>query len=209
MPSRPRDSRRTSRWLVGGGVAAALLVAMLAVGWGLGWFTRAEDPRVLEIGELMQGMLERERQRQGPGTFLAAVERVAGITSIALKASALPENLRPRVMELGFGVMMQHMGDRADLYFALRTAEERDQFIDQELGQMDFMRRAFETTGKPPDAQGPRGPDGPRGMRGSQDRENRFGKWIIDRTSPEERARLEEFITAIERRRGATGGRRR
>jgi len=202
-----QNNRR--RWWLGAACGlVVLLVGSAGVAWGLGWFERPEDPRVIEIGEMMQGMLERERQRQGPGTFFTAVERVAGIGAIALKASVLPENLRPRIMELGFDVMMQHMGDRADLYFALKTAEEREQFLDQELSQMDFMRSAFEAAGQPGGDRGER-PEGPRGMRGSQERQNRFIKWVIDRTSPAERARLEEFITVIERRMDATGRARR
>ena len=99
-----RKRQRTWVWLVSG--LAVLLAVTAGVAWGLGWLERPEDPRVIEIGEMMQGMLERERQRQGPGNFLTAVERVAGIGAIALKASTLPENLRPRIMELGFDVMM-------------------------------------------------------------------------------------------------------
>ncbi len=202
------DRTRQRRWVWLASGLAMLLVVSAGVAWGLGWFERPEDPRVIEIGEMMQGMLERERQRQGPGNFLTAVERVAGIGAIALKASTLPENLRPRIMELGFDVMMQHMGDRADRYFALKTAEERQQFLDQELSQMDFMRSAFEAAGKPGGERGERR-DGPRGMRGSQDGANRFLKWVLDRTTPSERAKLEEFLTVIERRMDATGRSRR
>jgi hypothetical protein len=199
--------KRQRRWLLASGGLLALLLVAFGAAWGLGWFEEPEDPRVLEIGEMMQGMLERERQRQGPGNFLTAVERVAGIGAIVLKVSTLPENLRPRIMEIGFDVMMQHMGDRADLYFSLKTTEERAEFLDQELNQMDFMQSAFKAAG----SQGDRGsrPDGRQGMRGSQERENKFVKWVIDRTSPSERAKLEEFIAAIERRMGETGRPRR
>lgn len=199
--------KRQRRWLLASGGLLALLLVAFGAAWGLGWFEEPEDPRVLEIGEMMQGMLERERQRQGPGNFLTAVERVAGIGAIVLKVSTLPENLRPRIMEIGFDVMMQHMGDRADLYFSLKTTEERAEFLDQELSQMDFMQSAFKAAGN----QGDRGsrPDGRQGMRGSQERENKFVKWVIDRTSPSERAKLEEFIAAIERRMGETGRPRR
>ncbi len=196
--------KRQRRWLVFACGLVGLIGMSAGAAWGLGWFGRAEDPRVIEIGEMMQGMLERERQRQGPGNFLTAVERVAGIGAIALKASTLPENLRPRIMEIGFDVMMQHMGDRADLYFSLKTTKEREQFLDQELSQMDFMRSAVEAAGQPGGDRGGR-PQGRRGMRSSQERENRFVKWVIDRTSPSERAKLEEFIAVIERRMDATG----
>jgi len=198
---------KQKRWLWAVSGLLAILLVSAGVAWGLGWFERPEDPRVIEIGDMMRGMLERERERQGPGNFLTAVERVAGIGAIALKVSTLPENLRPRIMEIGFDVMMQHMGDRADRYFALKTAEERQQFLDQELSQMDFMRSAFESAGQArPDRGERRG--GPPGMRGGQDGANRFIKFVLDRTTPSERAKLEEFITMIEQRMDATGRRR-
>ena len=199
--------RRQRGWVWLGAGLAVVLLGAVGLAWGLGWFEKPEDPRVIEIGDLMQGMLQRERERQGPGNFLTAVERVAGITTIALKVSTLPENLRPRIMELAFGVMMQHMGDRADLYFALKTAEERQRFLDQELSQMDFMRSAVESAGKPQGGRDGR-QNGPPGMRGSQERENKFTKFVLDRTSPSERAKLEEFITVIEKRMDATGRKR-
>lgn len=200
-----RTNRRHWLWAMSG--LLAMLLVSAGVAWGLGWFERPEDPRVIEIGDMMRGMLERERERQGPGNFLTAVERVAGIGAIALKVSTLPENLRPRIMEIGFDVMMQHMGDRADRYFALKTAEERQQFLDQELSQMDFMRSAFESAGQARPERGDRR-EGPPGMRGGQDGANRFLKFVLDRTTPSERAKLEEFITMIEQRMDATGRRR-
>jgi|GEM_PF-2522491 hypothetical protein len=203
-----RQSGNRSRWAAWMAGVLALAVLCGIVAWQFGWFERPEDPRVIEIGDMMQGMLERERERQGPGNFLTAVERVAGIGAIALKVSTLPENLRPRVMELGFDVMMQHMGDRADLYFALKTAEERQKFLDQELSQMDFMRSAFQASGRPTGERDGR-PRGPGGMRGGEPPDNRFLKFVLDRTTPTERARLEEFISMIERRMDATGRSRR
>lgn len=199
------ENQRRWLWAVSG--LLAMLLVSVGVAWGLGWFEQPEDPRVIEIGDMMRGMLERERQREGPGNFLTAVERVAGIGAIALKASTLPENLRPRIMEIGFDVMMQHMGDRADRYFALKTAEERQQFLDQELSQMDFMRSAFESAGQGRPDRGERR-EGPPGMRGGQDGANRFIKFVLDRTTPSERAKLEEFITMIEQRMDATGRKR-
>ena len=199
------ENQRRWLWAVSG--LLAMLLVSVGVAWGLGWFEQPEDPRVIEIGDMMRGMLERERQREGPGNFLTAVERVAGIGAIALKASTLPENLRPRIMEIGFDVMMQHMGDRADRYFALKTAEERQQFLDQELSQMDFMRSAFESAGQGRPDRGERR-EGPPGMRGGQDGANRFIKFVLDRTTPSEWAKLEEFITMIEQRMDATGRKR-
>ena len=50
-----RKRQRTWVWLVSG--LAVLLAVTAGVAWGLGWLERPEDPRVIEIGEMMQGML--------------------------------------------------------------------------------------------------------------------------------------------------------
>lgn len=219
---RSRESRNRSeattgrRGLVVGIAAIVVLAAAAGLGaWGLGWFRRAEDPRVVEIGTMMRDLLEKERQRQGQATFFTAVERMSGIVSVGMKVNALPEDLRPRVMPLAWGVMMDHLDDRMNAYFELGTAAERTRFIDGELAQMDFLKRAFESQERRPDGRprsaeardrGPRGPDSGAGT--GQSREQRFTKWVLDRTSPDQRARLTEYIAAIERRIAETGRKR-
>jgi hypothetical protein len=203
------------RRLVVGVVAALMVVAGGGLGarW-LGWFGRTEDPRVVEIGTMMRDLLEKERRRQGQATFFTAVERVSGIVSVGMKVNALPEELRPRVMPLAWGVVMDHLDDRMNAYFRLATPAERTRFIDGELAQIDFLKRAFESQDKRPDGRprsaeererGPRGPD-PGGT--GQSREQRFAKWVLDRTTPDQRARLTEYIGAFERRLAETGRKR-
>lgn len=198
---------------VGCAAVMLLLVAAGVSAWYAGWFRRPEDPRVVAIGDLMRGLLEKERQRTGPATFMTAIERVSGIVSVGLKVNELPQELRPRVMPLAMGVMMDHLDDRMEAYFALRTSEDRTKFIDGELAQMDFLKRAFEAQGKtgggpqskPDGGNGPRGPDGGNSSGSGQTREQRFTKWILDRTTAEKRARLTEYIGAFERRMAQTG----
>jgi hypothetical protein len=213
----PATPAGSSRRVVVGATAALLVVAAAGVGaWRLGWFGRAEDPRVVEIGTMMRDLLEKERQRQGQATFFTAVERVTGIVSVGMKVNALPEELRSRVMPLAWGVMMDHLDDRMNAYFRLGTAAERTRFIDGELAQMDFLKRAFESQDKRPDGRprsgedrerGPRGPE-PGGAGTGQSREQRFTKWVLDRTTPDQRARLTEYIAAFERRLAETGRKR-
>ena len=193
-------------------VAAALLLGVGA--WRLGWLRRAEDPRVVEIGTMMRDLLEKERQRQGAATFFTAVERMSGIAAVGLKVNALPEELRPRIMPLAWGVVMDHLDDRMNAYFSLRSAADRTKFIDGELAQMDFLKRAFESqggdrAGRPQGANAgtPRPPDGASGGSG-QTREQRFTKWVLDRTTPDQRARITEYIAAFERRLAQTGRKR-
>jgi hypothetical protein len=198
-------------------VGTTIVVAVLLLGlgaWRLGWLRRAEDPRVVEIGTMMRDLLDKERQRQGAATFFTAVERMSGIAAVGLKVNALPENLRPRIMPLAWGVVMGHLDDRMNAYFSLRTAAERTTFIDGELAQMDFLKRAFESqggdrAGRPQGAStgASRPPDGVSGGSG-QTREQRFTKWVLDRTTPDQRARITEYIAAFERRLAQTGRKR-
>lgn len=208
------DRRRAFRLIVG--VLAVVCVGVGILAWQWGWLRRAEDPRVVEIGTLMRDLLEKERRRQGPATFFTAVERMSGIAAVGLKVNALPEVLRPRVMPLAWGVLMDHLDDRMNAYFALRTPAERTTFIDGELAQMDFLKRAFESRGdrptgaaRPPDA-ARRGAGGssPASGGAGQSREQRWTKWVLDHTSPENRARLTEYIAAFERRLAETGRKR-
>ena len=200
-------------------ICVGLCVAGGLGGWWLGWFGRGEDPRVVDIGTMMRDLLEKERQRQGPANLLTALDRMSGIMALGLKVNALPESLRPRIMPLAWGVMMDHLDDRMDAYFALRSSAERSKFIDGELAQMDFMRKAFESRG----ADGARGgdrtavggtrgggrraarePGGPGGGPGGGG-EQRWTKWVLDRSTPEQRARITEYMAAFERRLAETG----
>lgn len=197
-----------------GAAAVILLVAsVVATAWYAGWFGRPEDPRVVAIGDLMRGLLEKERKRTGPATFMTAIDRVSGIVTVGMKVNELPRELRSRVMPLAMGVMMDHLDDRMDAYFALSTSEDRTKFIDGELAQMTFLKRAFEAQGKagggpqgkPGGGKGPGGPDRGSSSASGQTREQRFTKWMLDRTTPETRARLSEYIGAFERRIAQTG----
>lgn len=216
MADTPETPWSTGRRIAVVLASIGLVLALVGiVGWQRGWFRRPEDPRVVEIGTMMRGMLEKERQRQGTANFLTAIERATGLMALGAKVAALPEELRPRVMPFAWGVVLDHLDDRMNAYFALRTAAERGKFIDNELAQMDFLKRAFESQGGKP-GQGPRGPregaregageaprGGPRGESADgsgQTREQRWIKWTLDRTTPEQRARLTEYIAAFERR---------
>ena len=212
--NRDTTAPMSRRGVAVGATAVILVIACFgAVAWYAGWFRWPEDPRVVAIGDLMRDLLEKERRRTGPATFMTAIERVSGIVTVGMKVNELPQDLRPRVMPLAMGVMMDHLDDRMNAYFALRTSEDRTRFIDGELAQMDFLKRAFEAQGKtgggpdgrPGGDKGPRGPDGGPSSGPGQTREQRFTKWVLDRTTPEKRARLSEYIGAFERRIAQTG----
>jgi hypothetical protein len=195
------------------------LVLALLTAWAVWWLRgTGEDPRITEIRTLQRELAAKyppEKAISGPGD---AAARVAAIGQVMVKVQQLPPELRPQAMRVGQDTFRKMMGGKVSTYFSL-PAEKRQDFLDQEIRQMEFMRKAFEAGqsvaaffgaggsksagGKRGDGVGPRPPFGPLG--GSEEDRNRFRKEILDSTTPEQRARFVEYIGAIDRRRGQLG----
>jgi hypothetical protein len=206
-----RDVRIGRRaWLAGG--ASAVVAAAIGLGWWLGWFGRPEDPRVTEIKALQQELAAKYPPEQGPRNVAEAAERVAAITTVMTRIAALPEDLRPEAMEPGRRIMMRSMEAKIDGYFAL-PPKERDAYLDGEIRQMEFMRKAFEAGqtvmnavglgGKPATKNSGGGPPWMRA--GSEADRNAWRKRMLDGTSPEQRAKFGEYFSAMQRRREKLG----
>ena len=194
----------------------ALALARLT-GWAIWLFGgRSEDPRITEIRTLQRELAAKYPPGQAISGPVDAAARVAAIGQVMAKVQQLPPELRPQAMRVGQDTFRKMMEGKVSTYFSL-PAEKRQDFLDQEIRQMEFMRKAFEAGqtvaaffgggksagGKRGEGVGPRPPFGPPG--GSEGDRNRFRKQIIDSTSPEQRARFVEYIGAIERRRGQLG----
>ena len=207
-----RTTRR--RTLLGLSLALALVTA-----WAVWWFRGSgEDPRITEIRTLQRELAAKYPPGQAISGPVDAAARVAAIGQVMAKVQQLPPELRPQAMRVGQDTFRQIMDGKVSTYFSL-PAEKRQDFLDQEIRQMEFMRKAFEAgqtvatffgggrsksaDGKRGDGVGPRPPFGPPG--GSEEDRNRFRKQMIDSTTPEQRARFVEYIGAIERRRGQLG----
>ena len=207
-----RTTRR--RTLLGLSLALALLTA-----WAVWRFRgRSEDPRITEIRTLQRELAAKYPPGQAISGPVDAAARVAAIGQVMAKVQQLPPELRPQAMRVGQDTFRKIMDGKVSTYFSL-PAEKRQDFLDQEIRQMEFMRKAFEAgqtvaaffgggrsksaDGKRGDGVGPRPPFGPPG--GSEEDRNRFRKQMIDSTTPEQRARFVEYIGAIERRRGQLG----
>ena len=207
-----RTTRR--RTLLGLSLALALVTA-----WAVWWFRGSgEDPRITEIRTLQRELAAKYPPGQAISGPVDAAARVAAIGQVMAKVQQLPPELRPQAMRVGQDTFRKMMDGKVSTYFSL-PAEKRQDFLDQEIRQMEFMRKAFEAgqtvatffgggrsksaDGKRGDGVGPRPPFGPPG--GSEEDRNRFRKQMIDSTSPEQRARFVEYIGAIERRRGQLG----
>jgi len=201
----------------------ALVCGLAGGAWSMGWLGRAEDPRVTELKQMQRDLAKQYPPSEGPKNVADAAARVAAIGTLMAKVQSLPEELRPQAMAEGRSIMMRHMQAKIDGYFALPPAK-RDAYIDSEIRQMEFMRKAFmagqtamrfmgvggsnaggaggkpaagtATAGTPP-ADQPR-PGGPMGR-------NMSRKEMIDRTTPQQRAQFQEYFSRVEERRKALG----
>ena len=212
QPNPHQATRR--RTLLGLSLALALLT-----GWAIWWFGgRSEDPRITEIRTLQRELAAKYPPGQAISGPVDAAARVAAIGQVMAKVQQLPPELRPQAMRVGQDTFRKMIGGKVSAYFSL-PPEKRQDFLDQEIRQMEFMRKAFEAgqsvaaffgggrsksaDGKRGEGAAPRPPFGPPG--GSEEDRNRFRKEMIDSTTPEQRARFVEYIGAIERRRGQLG----
>lgn len=215
------------RW---GGLIALLAMLAFLVAWLLGWIRFTTDPRVVEIRKLQEEARQKFVATGGPTTIAEAAEAVTTMATIRQKVEALPEDLRPQVERGGANMFRSAMRARIDAYFAL-PPEKRQAELDRQIKQEEMMRKAFETAGAVmgafggggnagrgeggqagsasqqaagvQQAGGPPG-GGPSGSRTEEDR-NRWRKQMIDRTTPEQRARYVEYRRAMDARREQLG----
>lgn len=215
------------RW---GGLIALLALLAFVIAWLLGWIRFTTDPRVVEIRKLQEDARQKFAATGGPTTIAEATEAVAVMATIRQKVEALPKDLRPQAERGGANMFRSAMRARIDAYFAL-PPEKRQAELDRQIKQEEMMRKAFETAGavmgafggggnagrgegaqaggasqQAAGAQQAGGPPGggPSGSRTEEDR-NRWRKQIIDRTTPEQRARYVEYRRAMDARREQLG----
>jgi hypothetical protein len=209
-----RDSSSGSfgRWAaVLGGVA--LLTFLVA--WLLGWIRFTTDPRVLEIRAMQEEARQKIMASGGPKSVAEATAAMASMTQIREKIEALPPNLRPQVERTGGSMFREAFRARMDEYFNASPAQ-RQAVLDRQIDQEEMMRKAFEAGrnvmaaiggGNASGGAGGGGGNGnatPRGSRTEEDR-NKWRKSMIDRTTPEQRARYVEYRRAVEERREKRG----
>ena len=219
LSSSRRGSTRRRGWnialAIGGGLAGLLLL-LVAIGW-YWWSSAINDPRVVSIVEQGEQLREQFFSRpaaSGPMSPADATSLVTTMTSIREQMETLPDHLRPVAgMQVG-RMFFTGMQQQIDTYFDTPPAQ-RQAVLDQQIQQMEAMRAAFAQNGGsfggPPGASGngsgsgnsQAGPPWSRG--GTENDRNDWRKRIIDRTSPEQRARWTEYRNAIDQRRQQLG----
>ncbi len=211
------DGRSTiGFWLL---VVAILTLVGFLIAWLGGWIRFTTDPRVLEIRALQEEARAKYAASGGPTNLVEATAAVASMTAIRQKVDALPAHLRPQVERSGGSMMRDMFRGRINAYFAA-PPEKRRAELDRQIDQEEIMRKAFEagsalmggdrgqrgggTAGGGAGGRGGPGGGGPP-PNGSQEDRNRWRKNMIDRTSPEDRARYTEYRRAMEKRREERG----
>jgi len=197
---------------------AALAVLGFLVAWLGGWIRFTTDPRVTEILAMQEEARTKFGANGGPTTLVEATAAVAAMSTIRQKVDALPEHLRPQVERAGGSMMRDMFRGRINAYFAAPPAQ-RQALLDRQIDQEEMMDKAFKMGSAVMNAVGGRpreggstssGGGGGRGggppSGGGPDDRNRWRKTnIIDRTTPEERARYSEYRRATEERRKERG----
>jgi len=213
-----KTSERLVAWAAG--LASIALLGLLAA-WLGGWIRFGTDPRVREILALQERARERYAANGGPTNSADAAAAVTSMMEIRQKTEALPEHLRPRVQEAAGDVFRSAFRARIDGYFAL-PPNQRQAELDRQIDQDEMMRKAFEagrtvmsalgggpaqaSAGTPATgAAGPQPGGGSPWSSRSEDERNRWRKSMIDRTTPQDRARFTEYRRAVDARREQRG----
>ena len=228
--SRPSGASRR-RWAIGlgAGVAVALL------GWWFWPTDVSNDPRVVEIRQLQEEARQRfTATGGGPSTIAEAREFVASVGQIREKVEKLPSHLRWAAASGSQNFFFSSMRQRIDDYYAAPPGK-RQQLLDQQIRQSDLMRKAFEeareaqasqasatrpgqqaSAARPgqqasaarPGQQGGQNADSGRSRWASRSQDERnewFRDRILNRTSPEQRAKYVEYRRAASERREQLG----
>jgi hypothetical protein len=218
-PAHAGSQQRGAAWAWIVGLAVAALIAFL-IAWLGGWIRFSTDPRVAEILVLQEQARTRFEQRGATGGSLTLTDATAAATSmmeIRQKTEALPEHLRQQVERNGSSMFRSAFWARIDRYFAL-PPEQRQAELDRQIAEEEVWRKAFEAgrammnavgagTGRGQAAQGQAASTtaNPPWASRTEDERNRWRKGMVDRTTPQERARYTEWRRARDTRREQLG----
>ncbi|MFM7042081.1 MAG: hypothetical protein ACKO35_07845, partial [Planctomycetaceae bacterium] len=127
-------------------VLAGLSLVCFLVAWLLGWVRFSTDPRVKEVLALQAEAQQKFAANGGPRTVEEATEAFAAMGRVREKVEALPEHLRPQVMEARGGMFRTAFRQRIDDYFKAPPTERRA-VLDQQIDQEEMFRKAMQASG--------------------------------------------------------------
>ena len=203
--------------------AAALVFAVAAVAISAYLLLRprdySSDPRVVEIREIQKEARKRYLSGGGPSTQSEARAFVQSMEQVRTKMEGLPSDVRRELYRNGGNVFYSSMRQRIDDYFNASPAQ-RQRVLDQQIRQSDLMSKAFsearaarvaqESSGNVQQREGQPATDNSSGRsswasRSQGDRNEWFKDQILDRTTPEQRAKYVEYRRAASERREELG----
>ena len=210
------------RWLIGASIAGiTLLICSYFFLWPRDY---SNDPRVVEIREIQEDARKRYLSGGGPSTQSEARAFVHSMEKVWNKMEGLPDNVRREMYRGGGNVFYSSMRQRIDDHFNASPVQ-RQQVLDQLIHQTDLMSKAFSEAraarevqersedtqqGNTQKAEGKKEQGQGSGRsswasRSQGDRNEWFKNRILDRTTPEQRARFVEYSRAASKRREELG----
>ena len=211
------NGRSVKRW------ATALAFAVVAITISAYLLLRprdySNDPRVVEIREIQEEARKRYLSGGGPSTQSEARAFVQSMEQVRTKMEGLPSDVRRELYQNGGNVFYSSMRQRIDDYFNASPAQ-RQRVLDQQIRQSDLMNKAFsearaarvaqESSGNGQQREGRLETDNSSSRsswasRSQGDRNEWFKNRILDRTTPEQRAKFVEYRRAASERREELG----
>ncbi len=183
----------------------------------------SNDPQVVEIREIQEEARKRYLSNGGPSTEAEARAFVQSMEQVRKKMEGLPSDARRELYRGGGNVFYSSMRQRIDDYFSASPAE-RQRVLDQHIRQSDLMSNAFsearaaraatessenasvrEGQSKNGQSNGQSNGRSSWASRPQGDRNEWFKDRILDRTTPEQRAKFVEYRRAASERREELG----
>ena len=209
------------RWLT------ALFLTVAVIGISAYFLLRprdySNDPQVVEIREIQEEARKRYLSNGGPSTEAEARAFVQSMEQVRKKMEGLPSDARRELYRGGGNVFYSSMRQRIDDYFSASPAE-RQRVLDQHIRQSDLMSNAFSEAraaraatessenGSAREGQSKNGQSNGQSngrsswaSRPQGDRNEWFKDRILDRTTPEQRAKFVEYRRAASERREELG----
>ena len=184
----------------------------------------SNDPRVVEIREIQEEARKRYLSGGGPSTQGEARAFVQSMEKVRKKMEGLPDDVRREMYQGGGSVFYSSMRQKINDYFDASPAQ-RQQVLDQQIRRSDLMSNAFSEAraarevqersedtqqGNTQKAEGKKEQGQGSGRsswasRSQGDRNEWFKTRILDRTTPEQRAKFVEYSRAASKRREELG----
>lgn len=160
-------------------IGVATLLALVAIGWGLSWLG-GKDPAIVELEQMRDEQFAKRNE-------LTSDQQEANRQAFGEKMKDLSEEQRRSFFENSAPMFMKMMEARLDQFLVMTPEEQKaelDKRIDESLARE--QNRGGPGAGGPPWAR-----DGNSGGPPTPQQIDQFRKRMLDRTTPEQRAKFQ------------------